>query len=714
MKRKFFQSSIAIVLTLSLMIMPNSFASAQTNTNDLQKQTVGTAATATAATGPAVNYDTVKSTAQNKASALTSLYGATSVQYALIDNGSVVVSGQSGVYSKETKAAPSAYTMYGIGSISKMFTTAAVMKLVDEGKVSLDTPVVKYIPEFKMADSRYKDITVRMLLNHSSGLMGSYSLSNAMLFNDNDTITHQNFLKALKTARLKAAPGAFSVYCNDGFTLAEILVEKVTGTSFSDYISNNITAPLGLTNTKTPMDTFSRDNLAKTYVSGINAALPAEEVNAIGAGGIYSTAENLCQFARIYMNSSANILTPASVKATQNSEYKRGMWAKDSTSLLSYGLGWDSVDTYPFTDYGIKALVKGGDTSLYHGSLIVLPDQNIAMAVLSSGGSGALDQIMAQEVLLSALKAKGVIKEINPNKTFTEPAKAATAAAFEKYDGLYANYISVYKVEISDDGILSLSSALSPDSGTEKYIYTGDGKFYYADGSAYLSFANESNGKTYLYSSVYQNIPSLGQLYNAGYMAQKLEPNKISKQVKAAWNKRKDKNYFICSEKYSSQLYLMGNICSKMLMPDILDGYFINDTIKDKNNAVSNLQIPCLNGRDLNDYHFYKKGKAEYLQANAYTLISEDSMKTLSTKSSFTSQIDKNGYAHWYKIGKKSGNKKIKVALLKHSAFAVYDKDMKYVSYSVITNNNTAKLPAGGYIVFIGNANAKMKVKYVK
>lgn len=711
MKRKFFQSSLAIVLALSLTIMPNSMANAQTNTNDQQKQiTIGTDASQTAT---AVNYDSVKTVAQNKAAVLTSIYGETSVQYALIDNGSVIVSGQSGVYSKETKAAPSANTMYGIGSISKMFTTAAVMKLADEGKVSLDTPVVTYIPEFKMADARYKDITVRMLLNHSSGIMGS-TQSNALLLNDNDTVNHQNFLKSLETARLKAAPGAFSVYCNDGFTLAEILVEKVSGTTFTDYIYKNIANPLGINNTKTPMDTFSRDNLAKTYYTGISTALPAETLNIIGAGGIYSTAEDLCQFARIFMNSSANILTPDSIKATQNAEYKRGMWPKDCTSLLSYGLGWDSVDTYPFTDYGITALVKGGDTTSYHGSLIVLPEQNMAMAVLSSGGSSSLDQLLAQEILLAALKEKGTIKEINPNKTFTEPVKATTPADFDMYEGLYANFGNVCKIEISDDGVLSLSSVVAPENGTEKYIYTGDGKFYYADGSAYVSFVKESNGKIYLYSSAYINAPSLGQLLNSGYMLQKLEPNTISEQVQAAWNKRKNKKYFICSEKYTSAMYAYGGLCSTLIMPKELDGYFINTRIIDKDNAISDLQIPTLYGRDLADYHFYRDGKVEYLKANSYTLISEDGIKTLSTKSSFTSKIDKNGYAHWYKIGKKSGNKKIKVTLPKHSAFAVYDKDQKYVSYSLITNKNTVKLPAGGYIVFVGKANATFKVKYVK
>ena len=82
-----------------------------------------------------------------------------------------------------------------------------------------------------------------MLLNHSSGLQGS-TLGNAFLFNDNDTYAHDTLLQQLSNQNLKADPGAFSVYCNDGFTLAEILVERVSGMSFTEFLHQNFTEPL--------------------------------------------------------------------------------------------------------------------------------------------------------------------------------------------------------------------------------------------------------------------------------------------------------------------------------------------------------------------------------------------------------------------------------------------------------------------------------------
>ena len=124
---------------------------------------------------------------------------------------------------------------YGIGSVSKIFTTVAVMQLVESGKLELDKPVVQYLPAFKMADPRYKNITVRMLLNHSSGLMGS-TFGSALLLGDSSQQATGTLLDNLAKQRLKADPGAYSSYCNDGFTLAQLVVEAVTDMNFEDYL----------------------------------------------------------------------------------------------------------------------------------------------------------------------------------------------------------------------------------------------------------------------------------------------------------------------------------------------------------------------------------------------------------------------------------------------------------------------------------------------
>jgi CubicO group peptidase (beta-lactamase class C family) len=351
MMQKYLKILLSSVLALSMILMPESTTFAE-STADLQQNQSGITASSNSVSAD-VNYDEVKKIADQKARTLTTLYGENSVQYALIDNGKIVLSGQGGYSSKESKEQPTDNTMYGIGSVSKIFTVAAIMQLVEQGKLSLDTPVVHYIPEFTMADPRYKNITVRMLINHSSGILGT-TAENTCLFDDYGDCT-TNLLDELKTQRLKADPGEFSVYCNDGFTLAGILIEKVTGLSYTEYLKQNISIPLNLNKTKTYQDTFLNNNLAKLYKPGSNV-LPTETLQIISAGGIYSSAVDLCKFAELFMNNSTSkVLSASSVSQMAYKEYLSPLWPDEGNSLFDYGLGWDCVDLYPFNQYGIKA-----------------------------------------------------------------------------------------------------------------------------------------------------------------------------------------------------------------------------------------------------------------------------------------------------------------------------------------------------------------------
>ena len=175
----------------------------------------------------------------------------------------------------------------GIGSVSKMYATTAVMQLKDKGLVDLDAPVTDYIDDFKMADERYKDITVRMLMNHTSGLMGTVYYD-SFRFDSIGTEYHENFLKILSQQRLKADPGEYNCYCNDGFTLLEIIVERVTGMSFTEYIEENICEPLDMNNTYTIWNAPDMENQVPYYSrSGIQMAPECTQL--VGAGGILST-----------------------------------------------------------------------------------------------------------------------------------------------------------------------------------------------------------------------------------------------------------------------------------------------------------------------------------------------------------------------------------------------------------------------------------------
>ena len=206
--------------------------------------------------------------------------GASAIAIALVDDKRIIWSQRFGLADRDTGQMPTDSTMFGIGSVSKMFAAIAVMKLVDRGVVDLDTPLVTYLPAFRMASAGYENITVRMLLNHSSGFPGT-DYRNADIRSPVPGYLDQ-VLQTLSMSRLKAPPGYMSVYCNDGFTITEALIKAMSGKSYVQFVKDEILTPLGMANTRYPLSAFPAGSYAKAYVKG--AAKPQEFVNTLRLG----------------------------------------------------------------------------------------------------------------------------------------------------------------------------------------------------------------------------------------------------------------------------------------------------------------------------------------------------------------------------------------------------------------------------------------------
>ena len=296
-------------------------------------------------------------------------------------------------------------------------------------------------------------------------------------------------LARLKKQRLKSDPGDIQVYCNDGFTLAEILVERVTGLSFTEYIDREFSENLGLTQFKTPQSGNLSGRLAKIYDEGTGEELPPEHANVIGSGGIYATAMDLCRFSEIFMKSragNAGLLSDGALLAMETSRYNEEINPNGYDTTLSYGLGWDSVETYPFSRYGIKALVKGGDTNFYHGSLTVLPEENISCAVLTSGGSSTLNQLAVQEIVMTYLDEVQRI-ERGDEERVSRGGEAGLNPA--ERSGWYAGS-DLLKLSVSGEGEMTVASEGSGRRREQVYRLGEDGGFYSTDGS-YISASGE-------------------------------------------------------------------------------------------------------------------------------------------------------------------------------------------------------------------------------
>lgn len=650
----------------------------------------------------------LEETAQSAAQGALTYGGADSVQYALWQDGKVVLTGSCGSYSRTENRALTDDILYGIGSVSKIYTTVAVMQLAEAGRVSLDAPVTRYLKDFKMADERYRQITVRMLLNHSSGLMGSH-FENAMLFGDADPVAADSLLEQLSTQRLKADPGAYSVYCNDGFTLAELVVEAVTGMEFMDYVRTRILKPAGLENTFAPGDTFDTGRLAKTYRGADTRALPQDCLNLVGTGGIYATASDLAAFGGALIGT--KLLRQSSLNAMAAPEYDRGIWPDtDAPDALRYGLGWDAVEWLPFSQSGIQALVKGGDTLRYHAGLVVIPEYHMAAAVLSSGGASTYNEMTAAQMLAAALKARGVVLD-ESLPLLPEAAPAAMPAELTENAGYYGSTAAQYRVDVTDDGTLTMRVLTMPSVPAQAFTYCDDGTFRDTTGQAALRFVKEANGQLYLYQQAVGLLPGLGMMPTANYAAVKLPENDITPEVQAAWDRYLSTSFLPMGEKYSSQTYLALADSTAQETAELVPGYVGASRIVDSTSALYELQIPGANGRDGQNIHVYEQSGTTWMDVNGALYMSAEGAPVLYTGPDSYSTVQENGYARWYRVGGNAG-KSMTVRVPEDAGFWVYDTDGQVTASSVLWGDTRAELPQDGFVVFAGDPGARFHLSF--
>ena len=650
----------------------------------------------------------LEETAQSAAQGALTYGGADSVQYALWQDGKVVLTGSCGSYSRTENRALTDDILYGIGSVSKIYTTVAVMQLAEAGRVSLDAPVTRYLKDFKMADERYRQITVRMLLNHSSGLMGSH-FENAMLFGDADPVAADSLLEQLSTQRLKADPGAYSVYCNDGFTLAELVVEAVTGMEFMDYVRSRILKPAGLENTFAPGDDFDTGRLAKTYHGADPRALPQDCLNLVGTGGIYATASDLAAFGGALIGT--KLLRQSSLNAMAAPEYDRGIWPDtDAPDALRYGLGWDAVEWLPFSQSGIQALVKGGDTLRYHAGLVVIPEYHMAAAVLSSGGASTYNEMTAAQMLAAALKARGVVLD-ESLPLLPEAAPAAMPAELTENAGYYGSTAAQYRVDVTDDGTLTMRVLTMPSVPAQAFTYCDDGTFRDTTGQAALRFVKEANGQLYLYQQAVGLLPGLGMMPTANYAAVKLPENDITPEVQAAWDRYLSTSFLPMGEKYSSQTYLALADSTAQETAELVPGYVGASRIVDSTSALYELQIPGANGRDGQDIHVYEQSGTTWMDVNGALYMSAEGAPVLYTGPDSYSTVQENGYARWYRVGGNAG-KSMTVRVPEDAGFWVYDTDGQVTASSVLWGDTRAELPQDGFVVFAGDPGARFHLSF--
>jgi hypothetical protein len=534
------------------------------------------------------------------------------------------------------------------------------------------------------------------------------TMINQFLYADHDVDMESLLLENLAKQRLKANPGEYAAYCNDGFGLLQIIVRNVSGMSFTDFITNELAASIGLSHTGTPENADRLGNPVNVYVSGLPNDY--EYCMDFGSGGICATASDVAVFGSSFFTGSNSLIS------TELADEMKECWTdSDDAYMDGNGLGWDYVESLKYEREGIQVLGKGGDVSTMHSHLLVAPDENISVAVLSSGGSSSLCEFMCEALLNTALEEQGItVQDLKPgdvNIVENVPEEIKRYAGYYSFNDAPAAGLA--QVSFPGQGSMLLEVASFDGRNTQAYFkYTDGGGFVEVSESGVprkdqrvLYFKEQEDGRVYIAAEKYTEMAELGSYIQSLYIAERVEDNPVSEKVEAAWETRCSVPMVLFNNRYSSAAY--DSPFMFMKMPEELPGYVLVGTgmgsrllkIKDEVTAFSFQTLPCTSNRDLMDISVNNDGTVDSSYGNSYV--------SLAQVPEFTSDITEvtltSDNASWFRISEGMAYEVITADCPDDVVIYVYNKFYEPVyTTHYIDAGEEINLPVGGFIVFLG------------
>ena len=641
-----------------------------------------------------------------------------SISVALVERDRIIWAEAFGLINKVTTTAASTETLFCIGSCSKMLATLAVMMLSDRGLVRLDEPLVTYLPGFNMASPDYTRITVRMLLNHSSGFPG-FDFRDAIGTAPRTDYAAQ-VMQTLANARLKHVPGEMSVYCNDGFTLVELLVQTVTGQTYPQFVTQNILLPLGMTRSRYATEPFEAGGFAPGYDG--NTQLPQEFPNIYGSGGLYSTPSEMASLARMLLNQGVfegkQLLSTSSIaEMARNQTTAQPLQPVVMTD--GYGLGWDGVRQDGLAVAGVTAWHKNGGTFVYGSDFFVLPDEGLALMITGTSTTYR-PGMLAERILLQALVERGRLAALPQPLTATSipAATQSSAAPVAPMPGVYAAADDIYRLQPQADGTVAMSNYANGiwDDDAAHLKMRADG-FFSSDTEPLVSYRPVVvQGRHYLT----RRTPSgMGHYLRELPWLQKLD---TKAPLSAAWQNRLGRRWLIVNEPASSWLMMYASPALTLSSIPDLPGYIVtNADVKGKENQIADastsdsvalmcLKIPVAFGRDLDDVVIVPRADEEWLRVGSGVFRPAASVAPLAAGASVLF-IGTEGYAEWRSVAASAIAQTI--TLLGATAWKLYDSEFTLQASG--DGSDRAQLPAHDrpcYLLVYGNPNAVIRVRF--
>jgi len=266
-------------------------------------------------------------------------------------------------------------TPFYIGSVTKSFTALAVMQLVEAGKIDLDAPVQTYLPWFMLADEEASaKLTVRNLLNQTSGMS---TKDGNRFWADRQGM--EEAVRGLNTVQLAYPVGTTYQYNNFNYIIAGLIVEKVSGQSYADYVPQHIFEPLDMRHSYASRAPALADGLSEGHINMFGRVFRDERVRspaALPSGFLMVSAEDMTHFAIAQMNDgrygNASILSPQGISEMHAPAVPQG-------GSNYWGIGWN-VSEFE----GTPAIARVGDTGHFHAIIFLLPEKGLGVILLAN------------------------------------------------------------------------------------------------------------------------------------------------------------------------------------------------------------------------------------------------------------------------------------------------------------------------------------------
>lgn len=373
-------------------------------------------------------------------------------------------------------------TIFTIASISKTVTTTAVMKLVEDGRVDLDAPVQRYLPDFRVQDDAASHtVTPRHLLTHTPGWEGQLSTEDKGADALADFAT-----RIMRDLPQLAAPGQVWSYNNAGFALAGRLIEVVTSRGIHDALRDLVFTPIGLSQTFTriPDAMTRRLSLGHREQGGRTQVIrPYQTTSSTTAGGVMTSIADLMKYARFHLGSGISANGIEYLSRARLDEMKTPQLKKNATTD-EMGVGWHLRRLS-----GVQTCAHGGTLNGHCLLIELVPARNLAFAILTNHTDGwQLVQDVERAILKRyeglALEAGQPIAHRGVNEAMTGHAMPlATQPNLAQYVGAYSRPPNG-NVNVRDNAGALVVSTGNSQNGATLTFYGPD--VAYATAGAYL------------------------------------------------------------------------------------------------------------------------------------------------------------------------------------------------------------------------------------